>query len=83
MAEQRHELNLDAGTLDRPIEDVTATLLHEMVHLYHLQTGVQDWQPQAALTTTKNSRPPPRRATFASSTTRASAGQSLSDRSAD
>ena len=40
--EQRHELNLDAGTLDRPIEDVTATLLHEMVHLYHLQTGVQD-----------------------------------------
>ena len=40
--DQRHELNLDAGTLDRPIEDVTATLLHEMVHLYHLQTGVQD-----------------------------------------
>ena len=40
--DRQHELNLDAGTLDRPIEDVTATLLHEMVHLYHLQTGVQD-----------------------------------------
>ena len=38
--DQRHELNLDAGTLDRPIEDVTATLLHEMVHLYHLQTNI-------------------------------------------
>ena len=40
--DERHELNIDAGTLDRPIEDVTATLLHEMVHLSNLQTGVQD-----------------------------------------
>lgn len=40
--EWRHELNIDAGTLDRPIEDVTATLLHEMVHLYHLQNNVKD-----------------------------------------
>ena len=39
---QRHELNIGAGTLDRPIENVTATVLHEMVHLYNLQTGVQD-----------------------------------------
>ena len=38
----RHELNIGAGTLDRPIENVTATVLHEMVHLYNIQTGVQD-----------------------------------------
>lgn len=38
----RHELNLGAGTLDRPIENVVATVLHEMVHLYNLQIGVQD-----------------------------------------
>ena len=25
---QRHELNIGAGTLDRPIENVTATVLH-------------------------------------------------------
>ena len=40
--EQRHELNIGAGTLDRPIENITATLLHEMVHLWNLQTGVKD-----------------------------------------
>ncbi|MCI2046210.1 MAG: SprT-like domain-containing protein [Faecalibacterium sp.] len=38
----RHELNIGAGTLDRPIENITATLLHEMVHLYNLQNGIQD-----------------------------------------
>ena len=31
--EQRRELNIGAGTLDRPIENVVATLIHEMVHL--------------------------------------------------
>ena len=40
--EQRHELNIGAGTLDRLIEDVVATVLHEMVHLYNLQNGIQD-----------------------------------------
>lgn len=40
--DRRRELNIDAGTLDRPIEDVVATLLHEMVHLLNLQNGVQD-----------------------------------------
>ena len=39
---ERHELNIGAGTLDRPIENVTATVLHEMVHLFNLQAGVQD-----------------------------------------
>ena len=29
-----HEINLGAGTLARPIEEVAATLLHEMVHFY-------------------------------------------------
>lgn len=39
---QRHELNVAAGTLDRPIEEVVATVLHEMVHLYNIQAGIQD-----------------------------------------
>lgn len=38
----RHELNLGAETLDRPIEDVVTTMLHEMVHLYNIAHGVQD-----------------------------------------
>lgn len=40
--ELRRELNIAAGTLDRPIEEIVATLLHEMVHLMNLQNGVQD-----------------------------------------
>ncbi len=38
----RHELNIGAETLERPIENVAATMLHEMVHLYNLAHGVQD-----------------------------------------
>ena len=41
-ANHRHELNIGAGTLNRPIENVVATMLHEMVHLYNLAHGVQD-----------------------------------------
>ncbi len=37
-----HEINIGAGTLARPIEDVAATLLHEMVHYYNYVNGVQD-----------------------------------------
>ena len=37
-----HEINIGAGTLARPIENVAATLLHEMVHYYNYQNGVQD-----------------------------------------
>lgn len=37
-----HELNIGAGTLARPIEDVTATLLHEMTHLYCFTHGIKD-----------------------------------------
>lgn len=37
-----HEINIGAGTLSRPIEEVAATLLHEMVHYYNYENGVQD-----------------------------------------
>ena len=37
-----HEINLGAGTLSRPIENVVATLLHEMVHYFNHINGVQD-----------------------------------------
>lgn len=33
--ELKHEINLGAGTLDRPIENVIATLIHEMCHYYN------------------------------------------------
>ena len=37
-----HEINIGAGTLSRPIENVCATLLHEMVHYYNYINGIQD-----------------------------------------
>lgn len=37
-----HEINIGAGTLSRPIEGVVSTLLHEMVHYYNYERGVQD-----------------------------------------
>lgn len=37
-----YELNIGAGTLDRPIENVVSTLLHEMVHIYNLMNNIQD-----------------------------------------
>ena len=37
-----HEINIGAGTLARPIENVVATLLHEMVHYYNYENGIQD-----------------------------------------
>ena len=37
-----HEINIGAGTLARPIENVAATLLHEMVHYYNYENGIQD-----------------------------------------
>lgn len=36
------EINIDAGTIDRPIEHVIATLLHEMVHQYCYEHGIKD-----------------------------------------
>ena len=40
--EYRHELNIGAGTLDRPIENIVATMIREMVHLHNMQIGVKD-----------------------------------------
>lgn len=40
--EGRKELNIGAGTLDRPIEDIVATLVHECCHLFNYQNGVGD-----------------------------------------
>lgn len=40
--EHRNELNIAAGTLQRPIEEVVATMLHEMTHLFNMMNGVQD-----------------------------------------
>ena len=31
----KHEINVGAGTLSRPIEETVATLLHEMAHMYN------------------------------------------------
>ena len=39
---ETHEINIGAGTLARPIENVVATLLHEMVHYYNHINGIQD-----------------------------------------
>ena len=36
------EINIGAGTLDRPIENVVSTLLHEMVHYYCYIKGIKD-----------------------------------------
>lgn len=36
------EINIGAGTLDRPIENISATLLHEMCHQYNAVNGIQD-----------------------------------------
>ena len=37
-----HEINIGAGTLSRHIENVVATLLHEMVHYYNYEKGIKD-----------------------------------------
>ena len=36
------EINIGAGTLSRPIENVVATLLHEMVHYWNDSHGIKD-----------------------------------------
>lgn len=37
-----YELNLGAEYLSRPIENVLATLMHEMVHIYCMENGIKD-----------------------------------------
>lgn len=40
--ERLHEINISAEHLDRPIENVCSTLLHEMVHYYCALNGISD-----------------------------------------
>ncbi|MCM1104700.1 MAG: SprT-like domain-containing protein [Clostridium sp.] len=40
--ESRYELNVSSDSMARPIEDVVSTMLHEMVHIYHLMNGIKD-----------------------------------------
>lgn len=40
--EKYYELNLGAEYLNRPIENVLATLQHEMVHIFCLENGIKD-----------------------------------------
>lgn len=37
-----HEINISAGTLSRPIENVVTTLAHEMTHYYNYIHGIKD-----------------------------------------
>lgn len=39
---EKYELNLGAEYINRPIENVAATINHEMVHLYCLENGIAD-----------------------------------------
>lgn len=39
---ERHEINISCDYLNRPIEEIAATLLHEMVHLYCIMKGIKD-----------------------------------------
>jgi hypothetical protein len=41
-ADRLHEINISAEHLDRPIENVMATLCHEMVHYYCALNGIAD-----------------------------------------
>lgn len=40
--EGQYELNIGAGTLNRPIEETVATMLHEMVHIFNLMHDIED-----------------------------------------
>ncbi len=41
-SDRYYELNLSAEYLSRPIENVLATLVHEMVHICCMETGIKD-----------------------------------------
>ena len=48
--ESKYEINISSATLNRPIEDTTATLLHEMVHEHCLESGIHDFSRLARST---------------------------------
>lgn len=39
---RKKEINIGAGTINRPIQEVVATLLHEMTHYYNFVHGIKD-----------------------------------------
>lgn len=39
---ERYEINISCDYLNRPISDIAATLLHEMVHLYCMTHNIKD-----------------------------------------
>lgn len=39
---ERYQINISSDYLDRNINDIVATLLHEMCHLYALQNNIKD-----------------------------------------
>lgn len=41
-SEGYYEINICAEYLSRPFNDVAATMLHEMVHLYDIENGIKD-----------------------------------------
>lgn len=40
--QKRYEINISAEGLGRSIEEILATLVHEMVHEFHLENGIKD-----------------------------------------
>lgn len=42
MHTNRYELNISAEYVNRPIDNVVSTLLHEMTHIYNLMHGIKD-----------------------------------------
>ena len=39
---ERRELNISAETMNRPIENVVATMIHEASHLWNMEKGIKD-----------------------------------------
>ncbi|MBQ9385219.1 MAG: SprT-like domain-containing protein [Ruminiclostridium sp.] len=39
---ERHEINISSDYLERPVNEIIATLMHEMCHLYALQHDIKD-----------------------------------------
>ncbi len=37
-----HEINISAEYLNRPVENIISTLLHEMCHLYAMENGIKE-----------------------------------------
>ena len=53
-----YELNIAAEVLNFPIEETLDTLLHEMVHLYCRENGIQEVARNGRYSTAASSRRP-------------------------